>query len=383
MASINVLTHKFVQTVAERGKHRDGPNLYLRVGDGKRWVFIYQWQGRSVEMGLGSASEVKLAEVRELAEKARASLRQGVDPRVARKAALPTTKTFWEVYEAYRETKVSALSNAKHRQQWTNTLSTYAASLKDHPVDSITAYDVLAVLKPIWAIKPETASRVRGRIEAVLDAAKVMGLRSGENPAAWKGNLAHLLPAPRKLVRGHHRALPFTDAPEFMRALRGRSGVAARALEFAVLTVLRTREIIGARWDEIDWKAAVWTVPATRMKAKKLHRVPLSPEVVSLLRELQPLGGDYVFPGGGRAATLSTAAMDAVLKRMRIDGTVHGFRSTFRDWAGETTDHPRELIEAALAHEVGGAVERAYRRGDALEKRRALMNDWAKFCSVE
>lgn len=379
MASINVLTHKFVQTVTERGKHRDGPNLYLRVGDGKRWVFIYQWQGRSVEMGLGSASEVRLAEVREMAEKARASLRQGLDPRMARKAAVPTTKTFWEVYETYRETKVSALSNAKHRQQWTNTLSAYAAPLKDRPVDSITAHDVLAVLKPIWASKPETASRVRGRIEAVLDAAKVMGLRSGENPAAWKGNLAHLLPAPRKLTRGHHRALAYADAPEFVKALRERSGVAARALEFAVLTVLRTREVVGARWDEIDWEKAVWTVPAGRMKAKKVHRVPLSPQALALLRELQPLGSSYVFPGGVRNATLSTAAMDAVLKRMKVDGTVHGFRSTFRDWAGETTDHAREVIEAALAHEIGSAVERAYRRGDALEKRKKLMCAWAEY----
>ena len=379
MASINLLTHKFVQAVSERGKHRDGPNLYLRVGDGKRWVFIYQWQGKSVEMGLGSASEVRLAEVRELAEKARASLRQGVDPRMARKAVAPGVKTFWEVYESYRETKVAALSNAKHRQQWTNTLATYAAPLRDLPVDSITTNDVLAVLKPIWSAKPETASRVRGRIEAVLDAAKVMGLRAGENPATWKGNLAHLLPAPRKLTRGHHKALPFVGAPDFVRALRGRSGVAAKALEFAVLTLLRTKEVIGARWDEIDWEKAVWSVPAWRMKAKKLHRVPLTPEALALLRELQLLGGEYVFPGDKGVATLSTAAMDAVLKRMKVDGTVHGFRSTFRDWAGETTDHPREVIEAALAHEIGSAVERAYRRGDALEKRRRLMEDWSGY----
>lgn len=379
MASINVLTHKFVQAVAERGKYRDGPNLYLRVGDGKRWVFIYQWQGKSVEMGLGSAGDVKLADVRDAAEKARAVLRQGVDPRVARKASEPETRTFWEVYETYRETKVSALSNAKHRQQWTNTLATYAAPLRDRPVDSITAYDVLGVLKPIWNAKPETASRVRGRIEAVLDAAKVMGLRSGENPATWKGNLAQLLPAPKKLTRGHHRALAFVAVPEFMKALRGRSGVAARALEFAVLTTLRTREVIGARWDEIDWQKAVWIVPAGRMKAKKAHRVPLSPQALALLRELQPLGGDYVFPGGPRKAMLSTAAMDAVLKRMKVDGTVHGFRSTFRDWAGETTDHAREVIEAALAHEIGSAVERAYRRGDVLEKRMKLMCEWADY----
>lgn len=381
MATTNLLTKLFVKS-AGAGKYRDGPNLYLKVGKGRRWLFIYQWGGKSVELGLGSADRIELADARKAAQRYRDCLAKGIEPRAIRAAAKAEAlhakqATFWSIYEGLRDTKVAGLSNAKHRAQWTSSLTKYAANLRDMPVASITTNDVYASLKPIWTTKAETASRVRGRIEAVLDAAKALGLRSGENPAAWKGNLAHLLPVRRKLTRGHHKALPFEDAPNFMASLSGRQGVAARALEFTVLTAARTGETIGATWDEFDLDGGIWTIPAERMKMKVEHRVPLADAALTVLCEMKPLGEAYVFPGPKEGSHLSNAAMSAVLKRMEVDVTVHGFRSTFRDWAGEATSHPRDVIEFALAHKVGSDVERSYRRGDALEKRRSLMQDWA------
>ena len=378
MRQINRLTTTAIRAISEDGLYPDGGNLYLRVGKGRRWVFIFQWQGKRREMGLGSLQDVSLKDARTAAEQARLALRNGIDPLAARKAEEVRGKTFGDVADAFIADKKAGWRNAKHRHQWTNTLATYAKDLRPLPVAEITTADVLKALKPIWTKKPETASRVRGRIENILDAAKAQGLRMGENPAAWRGNLVHLLPKRSKLTRGHHRALPYENAPAFWAALNERTGVAAKALQFTILTCARTSEAIGARWAEIDFEKAIWTVPPARMKMAEMHRVPLSPAAIELLREMETLGGDYVFPSNGKS-TLSTAAMDAVLKRMKVDATVHGFRSTFRDWAGDSTSYPREVVEAALAHKVGSNVERAYRRSDALEKRRRLMEDWSKF----
>ena len=272
--------------------------------------------------------------------------------------------------------------NAKHRSQWRNTLATYTTPIWNKRLAEIETDDVLACLKPIWQAKAETASRVRGRIERVLDAAAARGLRSRDNPARWRGHLANLLPKRQKLARGHHAAMPFVDVPVFVERLREVEGVSARALEFTILTAARSGEVLGARWSKIDLDAKVWTVSAGRMKAAREHRVPLSERAVEILSALAAVKiGDYVFPGAKRGSPLSVMALTMVMRRMGMEAfTVHGFRSAFRDWAGERTNFPREVAEAALAHVVGDETERAYRRGDALEKRRALMEAWAIFC---
>jgi integrase len=282
--------------------------------------------------------------------------------------------------------------NAKHRGQWRTTLATYVYPvLGELPVAVIDTGLVVEVLDPIWSEKPETASRVRGRIEVVLDAATVRGFRQGPNPAQWKGNLAHILPARGRVRKvAHHAALPFDDMPEFLAALRGREGMSARALEFAALTAARTGEVLGARWGEIDLTAKVWTVPAERMKAAREHRVPLSDAALDVLAKVRPLAltqdgepdpAAPVFPGPRRALAMSNMTMLMLLRRMGRDGlTAHGFRSTFSDWAAERTAYPREVVEMALAHAVENKVEAAYRRGDLFEKRRKLMVDWACFC---
>jgi integrase len=260
------------------------------------------------------------------------------------------------------------------------TLTVYCEHLRGKPVSEVSTDDVLKVLKPLWATKAETASRLRGRIERVLDFARARGQRSGENPARWRGHLDAILPRRAKLTRGHHKALPFQAVPKFMAQLRERKGTAPRALEFAVLTAGRSGEVLGARWDEMDLEAKVWTVPARRMKAGREHRVPLSSRTVEILHAMQEMRtSEYVFPGSKQGRPLSVMALEMVLRRMKVDATVHGFRSAFRDWVGERASFPRELAEAALAHLVGDAVERAYRRGDALEKRRELMETWARF----
>jgi integrase len=246
---------------------------------------------------------------------------------------------------------------------------------------------VLRIIEPIWLTKNETASRVRGRIEKVLDFAKARGLRSGDNPAAWKGNLDALLARRTKLKRGHHKAMPFDSVPSFMAALRERPAISARALEFLVLTAARSGETFGATWQEVDLKERVWSVPGERMKAGKDHRVPLSPRATAILDDMKALApeaqpGDLIFPGPKVGKPLSDMATSALLKRMKVDATTHGFRSSFRDWCGESTAFPREVAEAALAHRVGNEVERAYRRGDALAKRRKLMEAWSAYCEA-
>jgi integrase len=281
-----------------------------------------------------------------------------------------------------RETLSAGFRNEKHKAQWKSTLETYAAPLRAKPVDTIATDDVLAVLKPIWTTKAETASRVRGRIEKVLDAAKAKGFREGENPARWRGHLDHLLPRPSKLARGHHAALPYEDVAAFIAKLREREATSALALELCILTAARSGEILGMRWSEVDLNRKIWTVPADRMKAGREHRVPLSSRAIAILRQLEKLkAGEFVFAGRARNKPLSNMAMEMVLRRMKIkSATVHGFRSSFRDWAGNVSNFPREITETALAHVIGDKAEQAYRRSDALEKRRKLMEAWANYC---
>jgi integrase len=383
--ALNKLTARGVAGVAKPGRHGDGGGLYLVVdkSGAKRWVFLYRREDRLREMGLGGLNAVTLARARELAAEARANLQAGIDPIEAKRAAPSAVPNFGDEADAFIEAMKPQFRNAKHIAQWEMTLREYAAPLRKKPVNEITTADILEVLKPIWLERPETASRTRGRIERVLDAARAKGHRTGENPALWRGHLDKLLPKRRKLSRGHHKAMPYADVPAFIGELRQREAIAARALEFTILTAARSGEVFGATWGEISSDAAVWTIPAKRMKAGREHRVPLPPRALEILREMAELGTDhdaYVFPGQKEGRPLSVMSMDMVLRRMGTDVTVHGFRSSFRDWCGEASSFPREIAEAALAHVVGDETERAYRRGDALEKRRKLMVAWANYC---
>ncbi|WP_313045194.1 phage integrase central domain-containing protein [Brevundimonas sp.] len=386
--ALHKLPPRAATTIVEPGRYSDGGGLYLVVGQGqsRKWVFRFKWRGRLVDMGLGAAASVTLGKARERAAEARKLLADGLNPLEAKRAD-QGVPTFGEIADRLVSDLGPQWRNEKHRAQWKTTLEKDAAKLRPIRVDAVETADVLAVLKPIWATKPETASRLRGRIERVLDAAKAKGFRSGENPARWRGHLDHLLPKRQKLTRGHHAALPFEKVPGFVADLRERDAVAAMALEFAIYTAARSGEVRGATWAEIDLAAKVWTVPADRMKAGRIHRVPLSARAVEILEKVRDLSSGepdaVVFPGIKKGASLSDAAFDRLLKRMGFKSgelTPHGFRSSFRDWAGEASTFPRELAEAALAHFVGDATERAYRRGDALEKRRKMMDAWARFC---
>jgi integrase len=386
--ALHKLTARRVATLIEPGRHGDGGGLYLSISkDGRRrWIFLFRRQGKLREMGLGAARDVSLADARAKADAARKQVAESLDPIVERERVKVAVPTFGEAADSLITAIESQIRNAKHVAQWRMTLREYAAPLRNKPVDQISTEDVLAVLRPIWQTKAETASRLRGRIERVLDAAKAQGHRSGENPAAWRGHLALLLPKRHKLQRGHHAAMPFGEVPAFIAQLRIREAVAARALEFLILTAARTGEVLGATWEEFDPDAKVWTVPAQRMKAAREHRVPLSPRASDILVQMAEFGrapGKYVFPSTKLGRPLSVMAMDMLLRRLDQDVTVHGFRSSFRDWCGELSTFPREVAEAALAHVVGDATERAYRRGDALDKRRPLMEAWATYCSVE
>jgi integrase len=383
---INRLTARTVATLTKPGRHADGGGLYLKIdkGGAKRWTFMFERAGKQREAGLGSANAVSLGKARDLAIAFRAALADGDDPikaRQAGRAAQEGRKTFGQVAESFLEAKAHGWRNAKHRAQWRMTLETYAASMWRLPVDLIDVAAVLECLRPVWQSKPETASRLRGRIESVLDAARVQGLRPGENPARWKGNLDHVLPPPRKLARGHHAAMGYKDVPTFMKRLSGHDSVAAMALRFLILTAGRTGEVLGAAWQEIDLDAKLWTVPAARMKGGREHRVPLYGQALKIIEKLAEVRtGEFVFPGQKAGKLLSSMALEMVMRRMKIEGaTVHGFRSSFRDWAGDQTSFPREVIEAALAHAIGDKTEAAYRRSDALEKRRKLMDAWAAF----
>jgi integrase len=369
--------------------------LYLQVTPtgARSWLLRYERGGRERAMGLGPVKEFTLDEVRARARKARQLLKDGIDPLVARdeerakqtseKAlAAAANVTFKECVEQYYKFHSRKWNNAKHAAQFLSTMKMYAyPALGKLPVATIDKALVLKAIDPIWSSKTETASRVRGRIEAVLDFAKTRGYRTGENPAAWDGNLAHVLPARNTIAKvKHHAALPFADVPDFMAQLAVREGIASRALEFTILNASRTGEVIGSRWSEFDLNAKLWTIPAARMKAKKEHRVPLTGRSLEILKAL-PREGDFVFPGGRKGVPISNMAMAEVLKRMdRLDITVHGFRSTFRDWAAERTSYPNHVVEMALAHVVGNKVEAAYRRGDLFAKRSRLMADWTKYC---
>lgn len=390
--AINKLSARKVETVSKSGRHGDGNGLYLYVdtNGAKRWLFLFRWEGKLKEMGLGSTSRISLAEARARAAEARTLLSNRQNPILHRRLGnerLKAIPTFGAFVDELLPEICKEFRNAKHQAQWSSTLKAYAGPLNDVSVDAITTDLVLKALSPIWHSKSETASRVRGRIERVLDAAKARGVIASpwENPARWRGHLSNLLPRRRKLSRGHHAAMSYQDVPAFLLELRQRKSTAARALEFTIYCASRSGEVLGATWPEFDLDAGVWTVPAHRMKAARQHRVPLSPPALELVKAMWAARtGDFVFPGQKPQRPLSNMAMEMQLRRMKLDlFTVHGFRSSFRDWAGETTQFPREIAEAALAHVVGDETERAYRRGDALARRRELMNAWGEFLTPE
>lgn len=388
------LTVREIEAIRDPGRHHTGDGLYLQVraSGARTWLFRYMRAGRAREMGLGSASTVKLADARLRANEARRLLAEGHDPIEhrrqidrAQEQEQVKAKTFRQVADDLIKSKESGWRNAKHRYQWRATLETYAYPVfGDLPVAEVDTDLVLKALEPIWRSKTETASRLRGRIEAVLDYARVKGYRQGPNPALWRGHLSHLLPAPSDVQTIQHQpALPYAEMPAFMARLRERDGTSARALEFVILTAARTGEVLGARWREFDLADGVWTVPAERMKARREHRVPLSTvalDIVEGMRDEQSSDA-FVFAGQRADRPLSQMALLMLLRRLeRTDITVHGFRSTFRDWVAEQTDFPGDVAEAALAHKIPNKVEAAYRRGDLFDKRRQLMEVWASHC---
>lgn len=388
------LSQKEVVNKRVPGYYPDGGGLYLQVSEAgtKSWLFRFVLNGgKERQMGLGPLHTVTLAEARAAAVECRKLLLAKIDPIAARKArqagqALDAARTitFAECATAYIKAHNAGWKSAKHAEQWTNTIETYCGPVFGAlPVQGVDTGLVLKVLEPIWTAKNETATRLRGRIESVLDWATSRGYRTGDNPARWRGHIENLLPAISKRRRvKHHPALPYDELGQFIAALRTQEGTAARALEFTILTAARTGEVIGAQWDEIDLEGALWTIPAARMKAHIEHRVPLSPAAVTLLRTLhEARQGDCVFHGQKAGKPISHWTMLQVLKRMgRGDVTIHGFRSTFRDWTSERTSYPRDVCEMALAHTVGDQVEAAYRRGDLFEKRARLMAEWATHC---
>lgn len=375
--------------------YADGGGLYLQISRSgtKSWIFRFALEGREREMGLGPLHTIGLSDARLLATEARKLKLRGEDPIEARKAERQAKRlddaramTFKQAAAAYIKANKAGWKNAKHAAQWEATLAAYADAIFGAlPVAAVDTGLVMKALEAIWTEKPETASRLRGRVESVLDWATARGYRKGENPARWRGHLEKLLPARSKVKAvEHHAALPYRELPKFMAALRDQAGNGARALEFAILTAARTGEVIGATWDEIDLDAETWTVPKKRMKAKREHRIFLSDSALAVLKPLKEAArSNYVFPGGKDGKPLSNMAMLTTLKRMKRDDlTAHGFRSTFRDWAAEMTDYPSEVVEMALAHVVGNKVEAAYRRGDLFEKRKGLMGDWEKFATA-
>ncbi|MFK0335382.1 tyrosine-type recombinase/integrase [Rhizobium sp. NPDC090275] len=414
--TLNKIKGNALNSITEAGRHGDGGGLYLNVKDtgSRSWMFVYRQKqpdgkpSRTVELGLGSfvpvnapkgasIQHVTLEQARRLAEKCRDWLTEGKDPKAERAAAMafaaaaaaaPAIPTFGAFVDGWiAETIAPGLKNPKHIQQWENTMSdTYIVGLRKVRIDNVTDDDVIAAVKPHWEKRRETAERILGRIARALTEAKARKLRTGDNPAEWdlvKGRLA----GGKKAVK-HHNAIAYRSIAPFMTALRSRVGVAARCLEFTILTAARSAEAFGAVWSEIDFDAATWTVPAERMKMGVEHTVPLSDAAVAVLRKMHPkyaAAGDYVFPGTKKGKSLSIMSMDMQIRRMEKAGdcgdiTVHGMRSAFRDWAGNQTNYPRELCEEALAHQVGNKVEQAYRREQAIEKRRPMMRDWASYC---
>jgi integrase len=383
------LTVKGLAKLTAPGRYGDGHGLYLQVGKGtgRAWLLRYVLRGKERWMGLGPLHDFTLDEARERARRARQQLRDGIDPLEARAAVrqaliLEDAKriTFKEAAQKYFDQHERKWTNVRHRQQFKSTMEAYVYPLIGKlPVAAVDTSLVLRIIEPLWNDKTQTAIRVRGRIEGVLDWATVRGYRTGENPARWQGHLAEVLPASAKVAKAkHYKALPYTQAPALVAQLANYQGIGPKALEFLILTAGRSNEVLGARWCEIDFDNKLWIIPAERMKEHEEHRVPLTARAVEILRAL-PTEGDFVFIGSRPKAPLGKNTFLKLIKLMGHDITGHGFRSTFRDWAGDRTNFAREITEAALAHKVGNAVEQAYRRGDALLKRRKLMEAWAAF----
>ena len=396
----NKLSAASVRSTTRPGRHADGAGLYLQVtrhpvhgNIRKSWLVRYRADtGRMREIGIGSLEDVTLADAREAAARVRLKAREGVDLieeriRARKEAALQKARemTFQQCAEAYVRAHEGSWRNDKHKAQWSSTLRTYAYPVfGDLPVADVTVGLVMKVLDPIWSTKTETASRLRGRIENILDWATVREYRTGENPARWRGYLEKALPAAKHKARKvrHHAALPIDDVPAFMVDLAAQPGISALAFRFMILTATRTSEAIGARWDEIDLEERTWLIPEDRMKAGRPHRIPLSDAAVAVLEMVKGQDPVFVFPGLKKGQPISNMAFLMLLRRMkREDITAHGFRSTFRDWAAERTEFQGEVAEAALAHAVGNKVEAAYRRGDLFDKRRRLMEAWATFAA--
>lgn len=388
---INRLSDIKVKALKAEGMNADGNGLYLRVtaSGSKGWIFRYKRAGRSRDMGLGSYPGISLAHARDMAGDARALVSRGLDPIEERKAKVAPPAPvhivdFDEAARRYIAANEPSWRSVKHRQQWVTSLATYASPvIGSKDVAVISDDDVLRILEPIWHAKPETANRVRTRVENVLDWAKARNLRQGENPARWRGHLKHLLPSRKKLAAvRHHAALPWREMPEFMAELRADGSQSSLALRFIILTCVRREEAMEAVWPEINIAERVWTIPPERMKAGLMHRVPLSDAALDVLGKLIRVDGNpYLFPGARPMRPLRITAGWQLLRDMRPGLTVHGCRSSFRDWIAEATNFPRELAEVALAHIVGNETERAYQRGDLFEKRRKLMHAWADFCT--
>jgi integrase len=383
------LTARGVASLKTIGRHSDGGNLYFTItrtaaGLSRRWTFMYSRDGNQHELGLGSAAMVSLSDARKKAAQLRSLLDAGIDPMSAKTAAseaakaVAARKSFGMCAVALFESKSKVWRSAKYRRQWLRSLKDHAAVIWDRPVADIDTESVLAVISPLWQRVPATAARLREKIEATLDFAKAHKLRSGENPAAWRNHLALILPKRAKLSKRHFAALPYASVPAFVASLRESESIFAAVLEFAILTAARSGEVLGARWSEIDLDAKVWTIPGERMKSGQEHRVPLSDRVIEIIeKQAATRSSEYLFPGMKVGKPLASSS----LRKLHPEGaTLHGLRSSFRDWVSEETSFPREIAEQALAHATGGAVELAYRRGDALEKRRALMQAWAQFC---
>ena len=391
----NRLTALEVKNEEKPGYYCDGAGLYLQVSKtgSKSWIMRYTLAGKPCEMGLGSFVTFSLADARQRATAQRKRLADGLDPLAAKRSDLLAKRmaeasiiTFDKAATAFIEANSPAWRNAKHGDQWRNSLANYASPVIGAvPVSKIETEHIMRILTPIWSTKTETATRVRGRIEKVLDWAKVQGYRTGDNPAAWRGHLSEALPKPSKVAKEEHfAALPGAEIGAFMVALRAMQGAGARAMELIILTATRTSEVLNAKWTEIDLDAALWTIPKERMKGFKEHRVPLSAAALAVLAtaKAESTGGEYVFTGRKMAALSNMACLQTLRRMGRGDLTVHGFRSTFRDWVSESTSYPRDVAEMALAHAIEDKSEAAYRRGDLIEKRRALMSDWAAHCAV-
>jgi len=379
--NINKLSALKVKGALAPKRHSDGGGLYLSVSKTgtKSWVFMWV-DGKRTEMGLGPYPAISLADARTKAEECRRHVAQGKNPKSERDRL--TEKTFGECALEYIEVKRPGWRNPKSQAQWKSSLTTYCTNIWDRPVSTIELADVLSALQPIWNEIGETAKRVRGRIENILDYAKTKGWRQGENPARWKGSLENILPKQQKLQRGRMASMPYVEVPEFIAKLQTSEAMSARALEFLILTAGRSGEVRGATWDEIDIEAKIWTILAERMKAGTEHRVPLSDRAIEILKPLKEAQvSEYVFPGHKLNRALSDMTLTKLLKRWKIEKTtVHGFRSSFRDWCGEENEFDRESVELSLAHKIGNAAEQAYRRRDSLEKRRKIMDAWEQYC---